>query len=204
MAFSVVGPDIILDVVYDANDVAVSFETYVERLSKYWRQRLTPIKRPPITELDRRTCDEIVDLLRGDFDGRLSLRSRADRVDKEILRLTKEQYLVLDGLADNDRAIISGGAGTGKTMLAVEEAARFSRAGKTVFVACYNRGLAEFLRRATSEMVGVTVSSLHSYMADAIARSGLEGDLPDAAQWGALPGLLSGTRLSGSSRAADT
>src|SRR6185436_2727641 len=135
-----------------------------------------------VEDLDDRARADIADLLRGDFDGRMSLRARADGVNKELLRLTTEQYAVLDGLADVERAFIRGGAGTGKTLLAVEEARRFAAAGNSVLLLCYNRALAEFLVASTAGLVGVRAASLHSFMADVVRRAGLEPELPPAAE----------------------
>jgi len=180
ISFLVKGPDILREVVYDAADVAAPFGNYVDRLAGYWRDRLTAQKGATTKRLDERTRASVVDLLRGDFDGRLSLRSRADIVNKEILRLTTEQYRVLDGLAANERAIVSGGAGTGKTLLAVEEAARYSRNGRRVLLLCFNRSLADLLSRATSDLPGVTTTTIHSYMRDVVERAGLAHEIPDA------------------------
>ena len=45
-----------------------------------------------------------------------------------------------------NRVEIRGGAGSGKTWLAVEQARRLSREGKRVALTCYSRGLAAWLR----------------------------------------------------------
>jgi hypothetical protein len=180
MTFSVTGPDIIPDLVYDAADVGTSFEHYVTRLSEYWRRRIAELKGSQPNGLDDRMRHQVLELLRGDFDGRLSLRSRTQLVGKEIIRLTNEQFRVLDGLAENPRAIISGSAGTGKTLLAVEEALRSARRGDRVLLLCFNRALAANLRAAAAHPL-VTVTSLHAYLADVVRRSGLEGEIPSVA-----------------------
>ena len=46
------------------------------------------------------------------------------------MRLTEQQQLVLDGLRDNRRLAVRGGAGTGKTMLALWQAVQLAREGK--------------------------------------------------------------------------
>nr|WP_275585601.1 ATP-binding domain-containing protein [Blastococcus saxobsidens] len=61
--------------------------------------------------------------------------------------LTKDQAKVLDLLASYDRVEIRGGAGSGKTWLAVEKARRLAADGQRVALMCYSRGLAEFLKR---------------------------------------------------------
>jgi hypothetical protein len=67
--------------------------------------------------------------------------------DAEADVLAAEQRVLLDVLALQRRAEIRGGAGTGKTWLAVEQTRRLARAGERVALICYSRGLAEFLKR---------------------------------------------------------
>ena len=50
-------------------------------------------------------------------------------------------------LFDNPRVIVRGSAGTGKTLLAVEEAKRAAAQGSRVLYCCFNKGLAEYVRR---------------------------------------------------------
>ncbi|MGY1690350.1 NERD domain-containing protein [Geodermatophilus sp. SYSU D01105] len=61
--------------------------------------------------------------------------------------LTRDQARVLDMLAAFSRVEIRGGAGSGKTWLAVEKARRLAAEGRRVALMCYSRGLAEFLKR---------------------------------------------------------
>ena len=55
--------------------------------------------------------------------------------------LLKEQTALLDYLQEQPEAVISGAAGTGKTMIAVEKARRNSAAGEKVLFLCFNRML---------------------------------------------------------------
>jgi len=61
--------------------------------------------------------------------------------------LTHAQAKVLDYLSGNPRVEIRGGAGSGKTWLAIEKARRLTADGQRVALMCYSRGLAEYLRR---------------------------------------------------------
>lgn len=61
--------------------------------------------------------------------------------------LTRQQARVLDGVGSNPRVEVVGGAGSGKTWLAVEQARRLAARGQRVGLLCYSRGLAEYLRR---------------------------------------------------------
>lgn len=178
--FTVRGPDVDLSLVYDADDVRAPFGDYVERLAQRWREKLTELKGAQPAGIDARMREDVLDLIRPDFDARLSLRSRADQVNKELLRLTVEQYRVLDGLASNDRAVIVGAAGTGKTLLAVEEAARYSKLGYRVALICYNRNLAEHLVDVVVDLPGVSARSMHAMLHDIVHRAGLDDQLPAA------------------------
>jgi MoxR-like ATPase len=53
--------------------------------------------------------------------------------DRALLRLTEEQFGVLDLLARERRVAVSGGAGTGKTILALEKAKRLAAEGSSTF-----------------------------------------------------------------------
>ena len=66
--------------------------------------------------------------------------------------LTRDQAKVLDQLQYLDRVEIRGGAGSGKTWLAVEKARRLAKEGKRVALMCYSRGLAEFLTRRVATL----------------------------------------------------
>jgi superfamily II DNA or RNA helicase len=57
------------------------------------------------------------------------------------MRLTENQYEILDNLDGNQRLLITGGAGTGKTLLAIEAAKRLSAQGLRVLVTCFNQPL---------------------------------------------------------------
>lgn len=180
ISFEIEGPDIEQEVVYDLDDAGRPFAEYVERLTTYWHHRMELQRGTTVrllTEIERQS---IVDQLRGDFDFRPSLRQRIGLVSDELLRMTHEQYRALDGLVDNERALIRGGAGSGKTLLAVEEAHRQASAGRKAFLCCYNRQLAEFMAAAVADTPAITVEHLHGFMTRTVKTGSLEDRLPDA------------------------
>lgn len=175
--FKVRGPDILPEVVYDGADVAsdIRLDEYVRRLSGYWRQRLG---RAP-SELTARQVSIITDLLRGDFVTVASPGLVARGINRQLIELTEEQGRVMEALSANERVWTRGGAGTGKTLLAIEEVERLSRNGARVLYTCFNKRLAVSVGQRLSED-GVTCLHLHGLMADVLGdRLGQRPDIDD-------------------------
>ncbi len=65
--------------------------------------------------------------------------------EDRIVRLTEGQFSALEIVNENERCLFTGGAGTGKTMLALQLAKRRIAAGERVALLCYNRILGDWL-----------------------------------------------------------
>ena len=76
--------------------------------------------------------------------------------------LEPQQSLVLDYIANIPRVRIEGAAGTGKTVLALEAAARSGKDGERTLLTCYNSALEKELRRRLDGVANVTVANFHS------------------------------------------
>jgi hypothetical protein len=61
--------------------------------------------------------------------------------------LTEHQAVILDATRLLTRVEVRGGAGSGKTFLAMEQARRLARLGQRVALVCYSHGLASYLER---------------------------------------------------------
>ncbi|MCT1352574.1 MULTISPECIES: nuclease-related domain-containing DEAD/DEAH box helicase [Gordonia] len=64
--------------------------------------------------------------------------------------LTSQQAVILRAAHQLRRVEIRGGAGSGKTFLAIEQARRLARDGQRVALVCYSHGLASYLERLTA------------------------------------------------------
>ncbi|MEM9630377.1 MAG: NERD domain-containing protein [Pseudomonadota bacterium] len=108
-----------------------------------------------------------------DFTPRLS--SVIDECEAAIEKLTETQYRYLDFMGATKRALIQGGAGTGKTVLAAEKARRAARADRRVLMLCFNRPLLVQLRR---ELAGSTasVATFHEFCARMCRSKGINLD----------------------------
>jgi DNA helicase IV len=86
-------------------------------------------------------------LLRPDFDRVTRLADEADMIDKQMATLVEGQAELLECLEGNSRMVIEGGAGTGKTLLAVEAARRRSGHGERILFTCRSGGVVAFARK---------------------------------------------------------
>ena len=64
--------------------------------------------------------------------------------------LNERQAVILTAAQLLPRVEIRGGAGSGKTFMALEQARRLARAGQRVALICYSHGLASYLKRITA------------------------------------------------------
>jgi superfamily I DNA/RNA helicase len=109
--------------------------------------------------------NQLCDFLRGDFERVRTIKERLAEFNKEVKKYTEEQYRILDSIQLNERSIIMGSAGTGKTMIAIESAVRTASEGRTVFLTCFNRLIGEWMQKQIEEWKDkITVSSLHSFL----------------------------------------
>lgn len=74
-------------------------------------------------------------------------RNVLQRANSELLELTEQQYSVLRLTEHNERVMIDGAAGTGKTLLAVELARRRHDKGNRVVLFCAIPSMANWLRQ---------------------------------------------------------
>lgn len=127
----------------------------IERILESAHSKLASI-RPKLAwygERSRPTAkqlESITALMRGDFEY-VAIGSMAlDVAEQSIRRFTEEQFIALDLLAENDRVLFKGPAGTGKTLLAIEAARRAVRAGRSTILVCFNSLLGSWLKQETA------------------------------------------------------
>ena len=95
-----------------------------------------------------------------------------ERERRKIEELTQQQFRVLRQLRRHHRAAIVGGAGTGKTMLAMEKAQQLTDDGLRVLFLCFNRNIVDWLgKRLTDD--NITVATYHSYVGQLQQTTGL-------------------------------
>ena len=112
---------------------------------------------------------------------RISLGGLLSDDDEELQVLTQGQFHILRGIEGMSRAAISGGAGTGKTVLAMEEAGRWADRGARVLFLCYNRGLAREIRERLRGRPSVSAVTFHQLCTGLTGQAGIEcpGNVPE-------------------------
>lgn len=113
-------------------------------------------------------CAAIIRALRPQFEFFESPRSRRRERDEQLRRYTEDQFAALDAMSVNPRVVFEGAAGTGKTLLGLEEARRASMRGEHAFLCCFNRLLGSWLKREAEPFgSAVRAGTLHSFMLEA-------------------------------------
>jgi len=162
-------PDLPRELVLDHADVSRLGER-VEGLFRHWHD---PAEKRP---LGAEGVERLERLLANSFELRAPLAFELAEEERELYRLTEQQYRVLDMLSRQTRVAIAGCAGSGKTFLAAEKARRLARQGFRVLLVVFNVLLGEHLRRGLADEPGITVRVFHGLCREVAEAAGL--DLP--------------------------
>lgn len=158
--------EIIPDILFDKESYN-GLEQVVTQSFKYWRNQMMIKHHHICGTLNEKQIDQLVRLLRGNFSFVPSLKEMTDQSYESLCQLTKEQYIGLIQLENNNRVLVSGVAGSGKTLIAMERARRLHDEGKDVLYICYNRNISEFVKaRFIVEGLDIPVATLHGIMSD--------------------------------------
>ena len=97
---------------------------------------------------------------------------KAELEDEEELRikLTEQQARLLRMLSHRKKAAISGGAGTGKTLLAIQRAKELAESGNRTLFICYNKPLSDWLKACSVGIKNLRTCSFHKLCEEQIAK----------------------------------
>ena len=117
-----------------------------------------------------------------------------DEEERALVELTGEQAAILNRYGRDRRMVITGCAGSGKTMLAVERARRLADAGRKVLFVCFNKALRKSLADA-SKVEGLDFFTFHGLCTRLAHVAGLElpkydGEAPPEYWSSVLPNAL--------------
>lgn len=136
-------------------------ESWLVSLIRYWRNK---------DHADRRADSEALKLvrqyLRPQFESVVPLHTLVEFAAQNITQLTEDQMHLVDVVFDNERVICRGGAGTGKTFLAMELARRWTASEKRVALVCQSKSLSNYLS-SKFKITNLVVSQIDGLAANA-------------------------------------
>ena len=138
--------------------------------------------------MKQETADKVRKFIAPSFELSEHWSSQLEEIDRHIDRLSDSQFMVLNGLNRQRRAQISGGAGTGKTVLAIEKARRLGVEGMDVLLTCYNRPLADRMGKILHDVESVQVRTFHQLCWQLAEQAGVEK--PEAGDFSVYPTVL--------------
>lgn len=109
--------------------------------------------------LDAREVEAIVAVLRPDVQFAWDPHARARTARRRLDEISADQVRALETLDQNQRVVVTGAAGTGKTRLATAWARRAYGRGERVLLTCYNEPLAADIRSRLPEDEAVRIGA---------------------------------------------
>ncbi len=136
-------------------------------------QRLISLIAPTVS-IKRRLAEDIAD------------------VRTKLIELTDEQIWIFSQLRSVRNALVTGGAGTGKTILAIERARRLASDGFRTLLVCYNELLSRFISTQFENDLGVHTATFHGLCASEAGKASLHIPRERAEEWweGTAPVVL--------------
>ena len=147
--------------------------------------------------LNNEDIDRIREVLMPEFSATTSLGLAVKSTQEAVIRLTEQQFAILESLESNSRLCISGGAGTGKTELITLCARAEKAAGRTPAIVTTGKPLSAALRsRMMAYGIPVVSDSLPNGTDTLLVDEGQDYLQPDRMEslFRQLPGGLPGGR----------
>lgn len=163
VTFAYRGVSVIPEIIYDFSSTE-NIGEYIENIHSYWDLRN---HKRMYSVLSQEQMNEIKCAIRDDLHFVPSLKTISNAVDEQLIRLTEEQIKTMDSLSENDKILVSGPAGSGKTLIAIEYAKRKAAEGRRVLYLTYNKGIASYLS-ALDIPNSIVVKHLHGLISDYI------------------------------------
>ena len=179
--FQQASPEWDLKKVYDVSRLQKNISSLVEEMYSYGIEEHERVVGHLPVKLSTTRLGELRDHLRRDFDLVPSLITQVNQSYQNMIKLTDRQFKVLDML-ENDRVVVRGGAGTGKTLLAMQKARNHARKGERVIFICFNALLASSLKKSVQDeelQDQILVTTLHAFCLNIIKKAGLVSDIEE-------------------------
>lgn len=135
--------EVIPEITFNGNMKEQDLPALFERSFKYWKENK---HYGGDGSLNAKARERLATFLRGDFSFVPSLSVLLNRSEEQLLSTTEEQLEIIMHMCINERMMVEGGAGTGKTLLAAEQCRRAAAAGEKVLFLCFNHVIAAYIK----------------------------------------------------------
>lgn len=92
--------------------------------------------------------------------------------NRQLVALTPSQFHTIDMISGIRKALVEGGAGTGKTVIAMEAARRSAAEGQKTLLTCFNRSLARAMQRMIGNEPNLEIMNFHAFCMHVIRLAG--------------------------------
>ncbi len=145
------------------NDNKYDYVTFIKKLLSNQIAEYESLGKKAHYPVSADMVKEIVAKLRPTITCVAPIRNALNDSEDSIISLTDEQLSCLDDIEINDHIVVIGGAGTGKTVIAIEDAKRAKKQGLNVCVICFNNNLNKTIRNNLNN-TGIDAYTLHGLM----------------------------------------
>jgi hypothetical protein len=129
-----------------------AIKKWVDQVLNYWSGDRSD-------RLGKSGISQLIDALVRPIQVEVKLGTHLVELEERRARLTEDQIRILDFLETRRRVAISGGAGTGKTVIAIEKAKRLANDGFKTLFTCYNRELSNYISSQIKNHPNLTVTN---------------------------------------------
>jgi nucleoside-triphosphatase THEP1 len=124
---------------------------------------------PPKNHVDRvKEYERFKSSLIRDYGFVRTLSSKFQEEEDKFVELTEQQNAIFSAIRNQKRVFVKGVAGSGKTLIALNIANQALEDGKRVLFLCFNRTLANVVKREFFEHEEIQVNTFHSYAEERI------------------------------------
>lgn len=163
----------------DATDLQ-QLEARLRQIMLFW-QRNRPDVQPMAPALFRRFRKHV---LQPELRLVATMGAQIAGESAQLAQLTREQTAVIEGLAGMTQLRVIGGAGTGKTVLALEAARQAAVRGGDVLLLCFNAALGRRLAQHVEQLQAgpgrIVATSFHRLCHEAALGLGMQWQVPEA------------------------
>ena len=152
-----------------------TIELKIEQIYDFWQGN-----NKSFTGFDKKAVRLITDMLGIRWE--MHIPKLGEKLVKELdhmIRLTDEQFELLNALNHHRRAAIAGPAGSGKTVMAIRKARRLAEEGMQTLLVCFNTSLCAHLRYLIPAHQNLLIYSFHELcgkMAPGVSQNNISQD----------------------------